>query len=301
MEFEMLPKEKTWSGPRWLSLDLHVHSTYSGGSLNPREILNWCSRSLLDGVAISDHNEVQGAIEGQEAARMSPHFPEMVASQEVSAGEHLHFLLIGSKKAQHDVKRREIVKVVQRHRDEGGAVILAHPWTMPEKSWAVNCLKEMAEADLIDGMELCNASLLELTTNPGRILTQIWEEWVLPFKMGVVGGSDYHYLHKSRLMGSGRTYVKVNEPGEKGIIDALRSRRSVGGLFNYRFTDWGWADGGYSLLLGMDPWLTEVRTMALRIKEKIENNTCYTPQIKSFLNNLVEAGNFQMAYDLLEL
>lgn len=44
-------------------MDLHVHSIYSGGSLTPLEILNLADSAFLDAVAISDHNEIRGAVD----------------------------------------------------------------------------------------------------------------------------------------------------------------------------------------------------------------------------------------------
>jgi len=98
-------------------VDLHVHSIYSGGSLTPLEILNLADSAFLDAVAISDHNEIRGAVEGQIIAGATPRLPLVLSAQEISAGDHCHFLLIGSTEAQADTGRAKLPLILQAHRE----------------------------------------------------------------------------------------------------------------------------------------------------------------------------------------
>ncbi|KXG75816.1 PHP domain-containing protein [Thermotalea metallivorans] len=55
-------------------IDMHVHSTASDGVLSPSEIIHWAVRLGLKGVAITDHDTVDGIQEAIVAAREYDHF-----------------------------------------------------------------------------------------------------------------------------------------------------------------------------------------------------------------------------------
>ena len=40
--------------------DLHVHTTYSDGLLSPKEVVDLARRKGLNGIAITDHDTVEG-------------------------------------------------------------------------------------------------------------------------------------------------------------------------------------------------------------------------------------------------
>jgi hypothetical protein len=251
-----------WRG-RWVSIDPHIHSIYSGGSFTPLEILKFAQSELLEAVAISDHGEVKGAIEGQAIATGNPELPQAILSQEVSAGDHFHLLAIGSKEAWPNVSRGKIVEKIQEHHHAGGATVLAHPWTMPRNSWAAGCLKDLITGNFLDGVEFFNSAVMEFFKESASFIRYFWDEWVVPYNLGIVGGSDFHYPRQGRMIGAGRTYLKVFNPGENGIIEALRARRSVAGLFCQRHLDFGWIGTGNSLIFGAEPWCGELKQLTV--------------------------------------
>ncbi|HYH05052.1 MAG TPA: CehA/McbA family metallohydrolase [Bacillota bacterium] len=284
---------------RWQSVDLHVHSIYSGASLTPLEILNSAGAAFLDAVAISDHNEVRGAIEGQIITGSTVGLPVVLSSQEVSAGEHCHFLLVGSTRAQADVNRSKLPEVLQKHRETGGVVILAHPWTTFKNNWFRGLCRELIAGSLLDGMELCNASVLELPRSVVALVRKLWEEWVIPNRLAVVGGSDYHYRNKERKIGLGRTYLKVYEPGEKGLLDALRNRRCVAGLFGGPEIDFPGVMVGGNFYLGQEPWWGELQDLINVLRYRVAQRERFDSRAICFLLQLIAAGHFQAVADLL--
>lgn len=290
---------KTRGGNHWVSVDLHVHSIYSGGSLTPLEILNSAGRALLDAVAISDHHEVRGALEGQIIAGTAPFLPLVVAAQEVSAGEHCHFLLIGSTKAHPELGRNKLGAALQTHRQSGGAVILAHPWTALKNSWFKGLLRELIAADLVDGLELGNSSLFELERGNTGGVRAIWDEWALPYQLAVTGGSDYHYADRNRVIGGGRTYLKVTAPGETGIIEALRARRAVAGLFGSSELNLPGLASGKKIFLGQEPWRGEIIRLNANLQRTLTDSRRFNPKTARILWQLVEAGHFQAARELM--
>jgi hypothetical protein len=288
-----------WAQGRWISIDLHVHSVYSGGTFTPLEILKEAGSTLLDAVAISDHNEVRGAIEGQIIAQANPGLPLVLSSQEVSAGDHFHFLLAGSIRPQSDVGRGKVAEMLQLHKQGGGLVLVAHPWTAWRKGWTHSCLRELIEAGLVDGLEFANASLMELSEHERSVLCDIWDELVLPHNLAVVGGSDFHYRGRGRRIGAGRTYVKVFHPGEAGILEALAARRTIAGLFGCGATALPGLRYGALAFWGNAPWRDEFYGLIRTLRAKLQNQNRIHPNGRSFLIRLLDAGHFQPVADLL--
>jgi hypothetical protein len=288
------------AGERWVMADFHIHSTYSGGSLTPYEILKIAHSHLLDVIAISDHNDIRGAEEVRKLAAMDPQTPQTILSQEISLGNHFHFLLIaGLQENWESVGRNQFMEKFAAHHQHGGAIILAHPWTMPKSSWAKGFLKEIISAHLLDAVELFNSSILELTPDNYPVIQNFWEEWAVPNQLAVVGGSDFHYHRGRRFPGSGRTYLKVQGPGEKGIVEALHNRQCVAGLFSYRPFDLGWLGKGNGVLFGADPWFRDLKRLIGQLQEIIKQNRYLKPSLKNYLTSLIEGGHYQMVRELL--
>lgn len=287
-----LNNRKPNSRGRWVSTDLHIHSIYSDGGFTPAQILKYAAFHFLDVIAISDHSEVKGALEGKTLAENDSKFPLVLTAQEVSAGNRFHFLLINSGAPQPDFTKENILDRLAEHRRFGGVTVLAHPWTMPNTKWARSCLRDLLAADLVDGIELFNSAALEIA-DVQELWQRIWEEWIGPYKLGVLGGSDFHHLHKSHYIGTGRTYLKVYSPGEQGIIDALLARRCVAGLFsNQKETQSG-------LLWGQEPWFTDLRWFRENLQKKLVSLNRYPPAYRRLFLNLYEAGHYQYLADLL--
>jgi hypothetical protein len=296
----VLPVPGLKSGERWVMADFHIHSTYSGGSLNPGQILRIAQTQFLDVIAISDHFETRGAEEGLKLIAADSHMPMLIISQEISLGDHFHFLIIhGLIRSWKDIPRNQYLVKFAEHRQQGGAIILAHPWTMPKSSWARGLFKEMVAQNLVDAVELLNASILQLGPDNLRYVQSFWEEWIVPNQLGIVGGSDFHYHHQGRYLGSGRTYLKARRPGTKGVIEALHGRRCVAGLFGNACFDLGWMGKGNTIIFGADPWNNQLKRLIGELRLEIAENRLLKSNLKQYLWRLMEGGNYQMVRELL--
>jgi hypothetical protein len=284
---------------RWVTADLHVHSSYSGGSLTPPELLVLAGAQLLEAIGIADHEQVEGAVEGERFTAANPGYPLVISAQEISLGDHFHLLAIGSREAWGGDNRKQLLEKLRIHHDNGGAVILAHPWTVPKASWAAGCLQDLLAENIIDEVELFNASLLEFP-NGESLLKPVWEELVVPYRLGITGGSDFHYHRQGRRLGTGRTYLKVNLPGSAGIIEAIRKRRTVAGMFSYRLFDFGCFGAGYSVLLGNEPWYGELKELATGLRNRMERFSKGNRNKRTVLNRLMVGGHYQYIWDLVE-
>ncbi len=285
---------------RWIMADFHIHSTYSGGSLYPNEILTMARNGFLDVIAISDHQNLQGSREACVLSMSNLGLPQSILSQEISLGNHFHFLLIAGKQQKWgNTSRSALLEKFGMHHQYGGIIILAHPWTMPNSGWARGFLKEIIRVGLLDAVEFFNSSILEQPPENYIQLRSFWEDWIAPSNVGIVGGSDYHYHHQGRSIGSGRTYLKVFGPGEKGVLDALSERRCVAGLFSYHNIDLGWLGKGQSILLGREPWLNELKQFIAQLQLDLKRIRFLKSSIKKDFTRLIEGGYYQMARELL--
>ena len=287
---------------RWVVADLHVHSSFSGGSLIPQELLVMAGTQLLDVVAITDHYQVQGAITAEKFTKANPSMPLVIVSQEISLGDHFHLLVHGSKESWEGQHRKTLLEKLYDHHRNGGAVILAHPWTIPKTSWAADCLRSLLQDKVIDGAELFNSSILDFVDQAEFKLRSVWEELIIPHQLAIVGGSDYHYHRQGRQIGAGRTYLWVNSPGVSGIMEALRNRRTVAGLFSYRPFQAGNFGTGYRLIFGNEPWYGELRSLITKSEQRIAliRSSRNGRDRRRWLSALMAAGQYQGVWDFLE-
>lgn len=153
-------------------LDLHIHSRYSFDSLlKPAKIIEIAKEKGLDGVAIVDHNTIQGALEAK--AYAGGNFIVIIGAEiNTEVGDVVGLFL--SK----DINSRKFAEVVNEIHSQGGIAILAHP----------NKRKRIINTDIfgqLDAIEGFNSR------NPKHNL----EAKNLSVKYGLpdVAGSDAHF------------------------------------------------------------------------------------------------------------
>ncbi|WP_136806270.1 PHP domain-containing protein [Desulfosediminicola flagellatus] len=76
-----------------MSLDLHIHSTFSDGTLRPSEIVSLAKRKGLQAISITDHDTTEGIEEALEAGRQEG--IEVITGIELSTthnDRHIHLL-----------------------------------------------------------------------------------------------------------------------------------------------------------------------------------------------------------------
>lgn len=185
-----------------MRLDLHVHSAHSrDGTASPRDIVRRCRELGLSGVAITDHNAIEGSLAAGVLGRAEGLL--VLTGVEVSTSEG-HVLAYGV---------REIIprgltaaETVDRVRAAGGVAVAAHPRRFPSGVGL-----EVAGRVAFDAVEVLNGgsssrankSALRLTQEMGRPQT---------------GGSDAH-----RLCEVGRSYTEVEGAfTEDQVLEAIR-------------------------------------------------------------------------------
>jgi predicted metal-dependent phosphoesterase TrpH len=200
-----------------MKVDMHTHTRRSFDSLNDPEALMAClSARNIDRVCITDHNEIEGALE---LARAYPH--RVVVGEEVKTAERVDVIgLYISTRIPKGTPARRTCELIHA---QGGIVYMPHPYA-GGKGGDGRLLDELA--DLIDVVEGFNARLHDQALNDRAVA------WARQHGKPVGAGSDAHTLGEL-----GRAWVEVpqcaNEPQaflaalREGTINGTLSSRAV--------------------------------------------------------------------------
>lgn len=153
-------------------IDFHIHSKYSSDSLlRPDRIVKIAKKKGLDGIAVVDHNTLQGALEATKYA--SGNFIVVVGAEiNTEVGDVVGLFL--SK----DINSRKFEEVVNEIHSQGGIAILAHP----------NKRKKIINTDIfgqLDAIEGFNSR------NPKHNLEA--KNFAVKYGLPAVAGSDAHF------------------------------------------------------------------------------------------------------------
>ncbi len=162
-----------------LRVDLHTHTMWSGDSTTtPDEFAAAVADSGLDVVCITDHNAIAGALELRE--RLDA---RVVVGEELrtAAGEIIGLFL--TERIPQGIGPVEAARAI---RDQGGVVYIPHPFDPMRRNLSEAALYELAEADLIDAVEVLNAK----TSLPG--LNRRAAQFAAEFGIVAGAGSDGH-------------------------------------------------------------------------------------------------------------
>ena len=178
--------------------DLHIHSIHSwDGTSAVSAILKKASHHLkLDVIAITDHDEINGALE---ALMLAPYYGiEVVPGIEISTRDgHLLGLYVTRKIP----AGMPLIDTLLCIKDAGGIAIAAHPsasgMTNLSETVITEALNHPRACEVLVGIETYNASLVFMHSN--REASKMAER--LP--VARTGNSDAHLLW---LVGQGATY-----------------------------------------------------------------------------------------------
>jgi predicted metal-dependent phosphoesterase TrpH len=160
-------------------VDLHIHTMWSGDSTTtPDEFAAAVDASGIDVVCITDHNAIDGALALRDRLAC-----RVIVGEELRtpAGEVIGLFL--TERVPMGISHLEAARVI---RDQGGVVYVPHPFDPMRRHLAESALYELAEADLIDAVEVLNAKTSLSSLN--RRAAEFAAEY------GIVGGagSDGH-------------------------------------------------------------------------------------------------------------
>ncbi len=159
--------------------DLHGHTKYSHDSnLKPETLVKIAIKRGLTGVAITDHNKIQGAIKAKEFSKGKE--IEVIVGEEVKTnlGEILVFNI------QEEIPKGDFFDVLDNAREQDAQTALAHPFrNFPFYGGFKGNLKRIM--DKVDALEVLNGRSFFWENNTSR-------NAAARFGFGTTAGSDYH-------------------------------------------------------------------------------------------------------------
>jgi hypothetical protein len=198
-----------------LSGDFHVHAFPGDGALTPGALRDEAARAGLDVIAITNHNQIFTARWGERAAAGSSG-PMVIAGQEITNPGY-HMIAVGLQRVVD--ARQPVIDAAADVRAQGGVTIAAHP---SRRAYGYN---DDAAIASLDGTEVFHSDRY-LYPNLLRGLTAFYDR-VRRVKPGVapIGSNDFHAGQVEP--GRSRTYVFARERSAAGVIEAIRSGRTL--------------------------------------------------------------------------
>jgi predicted metal-dependent phosphoesterase TrpH len=163
----------------WVRVDLHSHTMWSGDSTTtPDEVAEAVVASGLDVLCITDHNAIRGAVEL--ASQLSC---RVIIGEELRthAGE-----IIGLFLTERIPMGTPPAAAAAAIRDQGGVVYVPHPFDPMRRNMAEPALYELAQAGLLDAVEVLNAK------TSLRSLNERAAHFAEEFTLAGGAGSDAH-------------------------------------------------------------------------------------------------------------
>jgi predicted metal-dependent phosphoesterase TrpH len=196
------------AGRPLIEVDLHMHTDHSGDCATPVEVLLQTARDRgLGAIAITDHNEVSGALEAAEIAAGMDGLKVIVAEEVKTAEQGEVIGLFLKEKIPKGLTMAETLAAI---REQGGLVYVPHPFdrfhSVPDYEHLLDMVEEV--------------DLLEVF-NPRVALTSFNEEAVRfagKYRIIPAAGSDSHV---AQGLGSVRQRIRDFD-GPAEFLEAMR-------------------------------------------------------------------------------
>jgi predicted metal-dependent phosphoesterase TrpH len=191
-----------------IEVDLHMHTDHSGDCATPVEVLLQTARDRgLGAIAITDHNEVSGALEAAAIAESMDDLKVIVAEEVKTAEQGEVIGLFLKEKIPKGLSMAETIAAI---REQGGLVYVPHPFdrfhSVPDYEHLLDIVEEV--------------DLLEVF-NPRVMLTSFNEEAVRfagKYRIVPAAGSDSHVAQ-----GLGSVRQRIHDfDGPAEFLEAMR-------------------------------------------------------------------------------
>lgn len=222
---------------------LHMHSVFSDGSGEVREIIRFAQESGLDFVMLTDHNTLRAKEEGYEGFYENT---ALIVGYEINDKENKnHYLAFGVDKTfSTRLPAKEYVKLVK---EEGGIGFLAHPHEkrtalkdQPPFPWTEWDTEDFTGIEIWNHMSVWMENLteenkyqsfihpLKTVKMPPEETLRLWDELSMTRRVVGIGGVDAH-AHKVNLLGM----LEVEVFPYKVLFKSIRTHIFTDGKFDY--------------------------------------------------------------------
>lgn len=191
-----------------IEVDLHMHTDHSPDCATPVEVLLETARDRgLGAIAITDHNEVSGALEARRIAEGMDDI-EVIVAEEVKTAEQGE--VIGLFLEEKIPKGMTMAETIAAIRAQGGLVYVPHPFDRFHSVPDYEHLLEMVEE--IDVLEVFNPRVALTAFNEEA------ERFARKYRIVPGAGSDSHVAQ-----GLGSVRVRIHDfEGPEEFLEAMR-------------------------------------------------------------------------------
>jgi len=190
--------------------DLHIHTVYSDGSSTVEEVLRKAVLLGLDTIAITDHNEIEGALKARETAERWGLAVDVIVGEEITTSDG-HVVGLFLKDRVRPLLTAEAT-VDEIHR-QGGLAVAVHPFSVWLKIFKCGGGGLLAERLQFDAIETVNGSPTEGFSNAYT------QKRNAKLKLAEVGGSD---AHTPEAIGQG--YTVFPGRGASMLYSAIKNK-----------------------------------------------------------------------------
>ncbi len=201
-----------------MKYDLHIHSKYSyDGILEPKDIIKIAIKRGLDGLAITDHNTVKGALE---VKKYETDDLKVIVGSEIKTerGEIIGLFL------EEEINSRDFCEVIDKIKEQNGVVVVPHPFDKLRKSTFTPTKDDVKFIDCIEGFN-------------SRCVFQKYNKEAINFAMKqglkIVAGSDAHFRNEIGNAGIETNEEDIRKAILSGKIKIFGKRSS---LINHAMT-----------------------------------------------------------------
>jgi hypothetical protein len=194
-----------------IDVDLHMHTDHSGDCETPVEVLLATAKEVgLGAIAVTDHNEISGALEAREKANESGAHPplKVIVGEEVKTAEQGEVIgLFIEEKIPRGMSMAETVAEIKR---QGGLVYVPHPF---DRMHAVPDYEHLPEIlDDIDAIEVFNPRVAIGAFNEEAV------RFAAKYRIVAGAGSDSHVAQ-----GLGSVRIRMRDfDGPQEFLQSLR-------------------------------------------------------------------------------
>lgn len=190
-----------------LKIDLHVHTCYSpDGITTLKQVVAFAKRRGLDGVAITDHGTVAGAL------RLSKTKGFIVIPGVEIETSHGHLLALNV--TEPIPSKLNHAEIIERVHEEGGIAVACHPIAILRMGWNPRTLERLD----LDAIEVINSA-----TFPFAFSTRLSRNLAVHFNLPQTAGSDSHI---PETIGMAYTLIDADTETDE-IIEAIRRGATV--------------------------------------------------------------------------
>jgi predicted metal-dependent phosphoesterase TrpH len=191
-----------------IEVDLHMHTDHSPDCATPVEVLLETARDRgLGAIAITDHNEISGALEARRIAEQTGEVKVIVAEEVKTAGQGEVIGLFIEEKIPRGMTMAETIAAI---RAQGGLVYVPHPFdrfhSVPDYEHLLAIVEE------IDVLEVFNPRVALTAFNEEA------ERFARKYRIVPGAGSDSHVAQ-----GLGSVRVRIHDfEGPQEFLEAMR-------------------------------------------------------------------------------